>query len=184
MNVSTLCLAVLSTGDAAGYDIRKHVTEGVYSHFLDASFGSIYPALSRMETDQLVTSRTETTAGKPARKVYSITEEGRDAFLEALHRPIRKDVYRSEFLLLAMFAAHLQPAHVRAAIDAQLAFLRSEIETIDETAASIESPAAHWVADCGRVCIQHNIDYIEARRGELEALAGTELGDPLPLAAE
>ena len=184
MNVSTLCLAVLSCGDAAGYDIRKHVTEGAFAHFLDASFGSIYPALSRLEVDGLVVGRTETTAGKPARKVYSITPDGRDTLLEALQRPIRKDVFRSEFLLLAMFAEHLEPRRVSAAIDAQLAFLREDLAAIEEAANELDLRTAQWVADYGRECVSKMLDFIETRRGEIEALAGTALADPPLLAAE
>ncbi len=45
MSVRSLCLAILSFGDATGYEIRKESTEGRFSYFDDASFGSIYPAL-------------------------------------------------------------------------------------------------------------------------------------------
>jgi len=46
MSVRGLCLAILSYGDATGYEIRKESTEGRFSYFDDASFGSIYPALA------------------------------------------------------------------------------------------------------------------------------------------
>ena len=74
MSVRSLCLAILSFGDATGYEIRKESTEGRFSYFDDASFGSIYPALARLESEGLVTVREEPQAGKPARKVYSITD--------------------------------------------------------------------------------------------------------------
>ena len=44
MNVRTICLAILYDGEATGYEIRKLSVEGEYSYFIDASFGSIYPA--------------------------------------------------------------------------------------------------------------------------------------------
>jgi PadR family transcriptional regulator AphA len=74
MSVRGLCLAILSGGDATGYEIRKESTEGRFSYFDDASFGSIYPALARLEAEGMVTVREEPQAGKPARKVYSITD--------------------------------------------------------------------------------------------------------------
>ena len=40
MNVRTLCLGVLSLGEATGYEIKK-LLESRFSHFYDASFGSI-----------------------------------------------------------------------------------------------------------------------------------------------
>lgn len=188
MNISTLCLALLSCGDAAGYDIRKATTEGHFSHFLDASYGAIYPALSRMETDGLVTSRTEHTEGKPPRKVYSITGSGREALIESLHRPMRKDVFRSEFLMLTMFAEHLEPAIVTEAIERQLAFLRDDLAQIEEGAAEFDLGTVDWVAGYGRFCIRQQIDYIEGQRASIEAIAGRLIDDGgvvgLPLAAE
>ena len=43
MNVRTLCLGVLSAGEASGYEIKKEIEEGLFSHFIEASYGSIYP---------------------------------------------------------------------------------------------------------------------------------------------
>jgi DNA-binding PadR family transcriptional regulator len=37
MNVRTLCLGILSTGEASGYEIKKDIEEGLFSHFIDAS---------------------------------------------------------------------------------------------------------------------------------------------------
>ena len=52
MNVRTLCLGVLSFGDATGYEIKKMAEDGLFSHFIEASFGSIYPALTKMTDEQ------------------------------------------------------------------------------------------------------------------------------------
>lgn len=90
MSVRSLCLAILSFGDATGYEIRKESTEGRFSYFDDASFGSIYPALARLEAEGLVTVREEPQAGKPARKVYSITEAGRKVFIDSCASPRRQ----------------------------------------------------------------------------------------------
>ena len=87
MSVRSLCLAILSFGDATGYEIRKESTDGRFSYFDDASFGSIYPALARLESEGLVTVREEPQAGKPARKVYSITEAGHAELIDYLCEP-------------------------------------------------------------------------------------------------
>ena len=96
MNVRTLCLAVLFDTEASGYEIRKQSTG---SYFVEASFGSIYPALAKLEDEGLVTSRIENQEGRPAKKVYSITEAGRSELLDAMFQKLDPDVFRSEFLL-------------------------------------------------------------------------------------
>ena len=40
MDVKTLCLGVLTLGDASGYEIRKQFEEGPFAHFFGASYGS------------------------------------------------------------------------------------------------------------------------------------------------
>ena len=76
MNVRTLCLGILTTGEASGYEIKKEIEEGLFSHFIDASYGSIYPALTQLAGEGLVTVRAEEQSGKPDKKVYAITPKG------------------------------------------------------------------------------------------------------------
>lgn len=175
MNVRTLCLAVLNCGDATGYEIRKLVSEGHFSHFVDASFGSIYPTLNRLHDDGLVTQREERQAGKPARKVYSISDEGRFAFLENLKQPAQKDIFKSGFLLLAMCAELMDPKDVSVAIDRQIEYLENEIAMIDGEVREVDLAGADWVGDYGRTCLTTGLAFIRERRAELEALAGTGL---------
>lgn len=185
MNVRILCLAILGCGDSTGYEIRKHLSDGHFSHFGDASFGSIYPALTRMEGEGLVTSREETQVGKPNRKVYSVTDAGRQHFIEGLSRPHQKDLFKSEFLLLAMCAELMQPGDVCRAIDMQIGYLKSELELIDSAIEEVEFGGADWVADYGRVCLNASLDFITKNRAALEAIAGTGIGKSAdPIAAE
>ena len=47
MDVKTVCLGMLSDGEASGYDLKKQF-ESSFGHFFAAGFGSIYPALSSL----------------------------------------------------------------------------------------------------------------------------------------
>ncbi|MBZ0218286.1 MAG: PadR family transcriptional regulator, partial [Fimbriimonadaceae bacterium] len=100
MNVRTLCLGILNFEEATGYEIKKLSVEGRFSHFIDASFGSIYPALTRLCDEGLVNVRVEQQEGKPARKVYSITDAGRAEFIASLNEAPAPDKIKSEFLFL------------------------------------------------------------------------------------
>lgn len=176
MNVKTLCLAILYFEEATGYEIRKMSTEGRYSHFVDASFGSIYPALNRLEQDGLVTFLEKTEAGKPNRKVYSITDAGRAHFLESLYEPPTKDVYRSEFLMIAMCAEFLPVEVVTKAIETRVKHLEGEIEHLKGLTENQHSTAGiRWATDYGMDCMQNSLNHLSKNRDELEALAGTHI---------
>ena len=172
MNVREVCLAILNFREASGYEIKKLSTESHYAHFVDASFGSIYPALNKLEADGLVTAREERQAGKPPRKMYSITPKGRDALVEQLEISPREDVFKSEFLLIAMCAHLLDRETVSRAIDTNLSQTRALIEKIEEAGRSEEDvPAAAWLTRFGHVCMAAHLNFLETNRGELEELA-------------
>lgn len=173
MNVKTLCLAILYFEEATGYEIRKMSTEGKYSHFVDASYGSIYPALNRLEGDGHVTFRQETEIGKPGRKIYSITDTGRSVFLKSLTEPPAKDIFRSEFLMIAMCAEFLPPDVIRSAIETRTGQLQAEINLLKGFAKDPKtSSSIKWVADYGMNCMQNSLNHLSTNREKLEELAG------------
>ncbi|NQV55301.1 MAG: PadR family transcriptional regulator, partial [Rhodospirillales bacterium] len=106
MDTRSICLGVLSLGDATGYEIKKLFEEGPFSHFFDAGYGSIYPALNKLLQDKLATCRTEEQIGRPAKKIYSITDAGTVALREALHEVPARDKIRSDALAM-MFFGHM-----------------------------------------------------------------------------
>jgi len=89
MDSKTLCLGALILGDASGYEIKKLFEEGPFSYFHQTSFGSIYPALGNLMEEGLVTCDERAQDGRPDKKVYSLTEAGRAAFIHALGKTRR-----------------------------------------------------------------------------------------------
>ena len=182
MNVRTLCLAILHSGDATGYEIKKLSVEGKYSYFVDASFGSIYPALARLEADGMVTVREEIQSGKPARKVYSITPAGRAELVAQLSMPPAPDIFRSEFLLIAMNAELLDGRQISEAIALRRRQIGDEIAHLEAVASSEEHPGARWIARYGIACMKASLGFLEENREELEtfALAGARVAGAAP----
>ena len=79
---AALILKVLSLGYRFGFDIME--VTGLPS-------GTVYPALRRLERDELVSSQWEPEAevngsGRPARRYYEITSQGKAAALVATNR--------------------------------------------------------------------------------------------------
>ncbi|MBU6496635.1 MAG: PadR family transcriptional regulator [Acidobacteria bacterium] len=127
-------LGLLMERDHHGYEIRTEVRERL-TFGAPLSFGSIYPALARLERTGLVevadgtTSfasrlstgslsgeraslralRSGTPLGRRGRKVYRITAQGREAFSELLADPNGGDDSRGFSLRIAL-AKYLTPA--------------------------------------------------------------------------
>lgn len=62
---------------------------------LEASESTVYPILSRLKSDGLVTARKEASSGGPPRQVYEITEAGRQRLerLAEYWRRLTESVY-------------------------------------------------------------------------------------------
>ena len=119
MDVKTVCLGMLTTGPASGYDLKKEF-ESSFVHFFAAGYGSIYPALSWLSENGLVDCEEVPQEGKPDRKVYRITEEGHNFLLEALKNPDPCHKVRSEFLATMCFSHLMRPQDIETVLDNRL----------------------------------------------------------------
>ena len=169
MNVRTLCLGVLSTGEASGYEIKKSIEEGMFSHFIEASYGSIYPALTQLAGEGLLTVRAEEQTGKPDKKVYAITDVGRQALARSIAVLPAKDRYKSEFLFQMLLRQYLTPDMMVAAIDKQLADLNSDLARIADCKCSEQPHAgARFVADYGEAVLTAAVKCLNEKKAELQ----------------
>jgi PadR family transcriptional regulator AphA len=170
MHVRTLCLGALALGDASGYEIKKLFEEGVFSHFSEASFGSIYPALTKLTDDGLLTCQAHSQEGRPDKKVYSLTELGRKTFQEALFQPIQPDKYRSDFLFSLVFANQMPAARISEILNNKLEELKEELKRIEAGGGVSKAPSGDLVKEFGAHVTVSMIEFLEKNRSRIEAL--------------
>ena len=170
MDSKTLCLAVLSQGDASGYEIRKAVETGPFGHIQDIGYSSIYPALSRLRDDGLVTVTEYAQDGRPNKKVYRLTGDGRMSLLGALQEPTESDKMRSDFLFRMLFADILPPAVVENMLDARLREIDTTIARMDARAQNgFENVGEEFLNGFAATVQRAMADYIEENRYQLVA---------------
>ena len=101
-------LASIAHEPKSGYDLTKWFAR-IASHFCSAGYGSIYPALSRFEEDGLVVHEVVPSGQGPERKVYSLTERGKDVLLGWSGEPAAGSDIRDEQLVKALSYGMLPP---------------------------------------------------------------------------
>ena len=181
MDVKTLCLGVLSRGEASGYEIKKAFAEGPFSHFHQASFGSIYPALNALSAEGLVEARALAQHKRPDKKIYSITPKGRNALVSALMTEPAPDAMRSDFLFILSFAQYLPPARVDKLIDQRIVWYREALARMESCACNETiPPGPTFVRGMGIAVYRAAANYLEANREKLIA----EISDSALLVAE
>ena len=105
--IDCVILGLLSHEELTGYEIKKRM-DTTLKYFWNASYGSIYPALSDLVNRGLATKR-EDTENKRNKLIYTITDAGRNYLKELLALPVLKDELRYE-TLLKLFFGHEQGA--------------------------------------------------------------------------
>ncbi|HSC17682.1 MAG TPA: PadR family transcriptional regulator [Rhizomicrobium sp.] len=168
MDVRTICLGILTRGDATGYEIKKVFEDGGLQHFVEASFGSIYPALSRLTDEGLVSVREEPQEKRPDRKVYSVTAAGRTAFVAALMKPLPEDRHRSPFVFAMLFSDLLPESRVESLIDGYIAQSESKLAHLKQKATEPLRAGERFANELGRTMYENMLDFLRTRRAEIQ----------------
>jgi Predicted transcriptional regulators len=103
-------LGFLCEKDMTGYEIKQKMTLST-SNFIDASFGSIYPMLKKMEKGGLIKYEEVVEEGR-FKKSYGITEKGKSEFLEWLKTPCTFSPFNYEYLNKLFFYKYLDDLEV------------------------------------------------------------------------
>lgn len=188
-------LGLLEERDLHGYEIRRQLREHL-GLLANVSFGSIYPALTRLEKSGAVVAteasvsgtsgivaaapptgslsgelavlrarRHSPTRGRRGRKVYRITDAGRELFAELLAGGGAADDARSFSLRLA-FARHLAPQARLALLERRRAQLVQRLGEADETRVDLDVYA--------RSVVQHTADGVARDISWLDTLIASE----------
>ncbi|MDH5556077.1 MAG: PadR family transcriptional regulator [Alphaproteobacteria bacterium] len=167
MDVRTVCLGVLTLGDATGYEIRKMFEEGPFQYFTDAGFGSIYPALKKLHDEAYVTLREQAQDNRPDKKVYTITPAGRAAFTAALGKAPGLDKFRSDFLLAIFFEHFLPPGMIEETIEERARWYREKLEHMQSCDRAGWGAGPVFVNQFGQAIYGAAVKFLEENRDTL-----------------
>jgi len=98
-------LGMLFEKPQSGYEIRQFMLEST-DHFWQETDASIYPMLKTLETEGKVTGKSEF-VGKRERRIFEISQSGKDEFLAWMSRPPEKESRRNELLLKLFLGANV-----------------------------------------------------------------------------
>jgi DNA-binding PadR family transcriptional regulator len=89
-NLSLAILGHMSMGPLSGYSIQKLFLTTAWKAF-SSSPGAIYPALKRLEAAGFIRGTVEKKNSLRPRKVYVLTEKGREGLVAYLSRPVTRE---------------------------------------------------------------------------------------------
>jgi DNA-binding PadR family transcriptional regulator len=99
-------LGILTCRPMTGYEIKQFFDSSV-QHFWNAELSQIYPTLKGLEEHALVDMRVEAQENRPTRKIYGITDAGREEFARWVRAPQAPADLRDPFLIKVFFGTEV-----------------------------------------------------------------------------
>jgi PadR family transcriptional regulator, regulatory protein AphA len=113
----------------SGYDLVQTFRASMV-HYWHAHPGQIYPTLERMERDGWIAGREVIQRGRPNKRIYSISSEGRRVLLEWLGSPYEQLKMKNPPLLKSRFLGHLGADGARAKFAEMRGAMASYLEVL------------------------------------------------------
>lgn len=106
MSLKHALLGILGYGQMTGYELKQFFDSSV-QHFWNAELSQIYPTLKSLEEAGFVDMHVEVQQNRPNKKVYDITETGRDEFQRWARVPQPPADLRDPFLIKVFFGTQV-----------------------------------------------------------------------------
>lgn len=128
--VDNIILGCLSLRPMSGYEIKRLISIST-SLFYNASYGSIYPILKKLEEGGQL-SADEVVENGRFKKIYALTGAGRQDFLEWLENPPKPIVMKNDMLVRLFFYHNLPQEKILALTAAHIEQLKAFRQELDE----------------------------------------------------
>ncbi|HUP99470.1 MAG TPA: PadR family transcriptional regulator [Aeromicrobium sp.] len=170
-------LVSLTEKSASGYELARRFDASI-GNFWSASHQQIYKVLARMESDKLVSADLVAQDGRPDKKVYAITGEGRDELSRWLAQPSKPEALRSEFVVKLRALHLLDKDAFRAEVQSRRAAHAAKLDEYDASERKFfpdpnaipEELVGAWLALRGGMRVERNA--VEWCDEILQALGG------------
>jgi DNA-binding PadR family transcriptional regulator len=160
--IDYIILGFLLEKEMTGYDIKQKITLST-ANFYDASFGSIYPALRRLEAKNIIASKESIKNGK-LKNIYHILNAGKQTFMDWVKEPLMLHQSRNEYLLKIFFYRYLSKEEVIIRITEFITLLEEHKANLVKIEPLVESKADFFQLStlrCGLDGYQFLIDWFQ-----------------------
>ncbi|MGH1428532.1 MAG: PadR family transcriptional regulator [Arenicella sp.] len=103
MSLKHAILSLLVESERSGYDLTKNFESSV-AFYWSASHQQIYKTLADMHKENWIDLRLQVQSGKPDKKIYSLTAEGKKELSQWALEPVKHAAPKNQLLIKLMLA--------------------------------------------------------------------------------
>jgi DNA-binding PadR family transcriptional regulator len=173
MPLAHAILGFLEYQPMSGYDLKKFFDQSI-THFWSATQSHIYKALEKLEKDGMVRSTIIPQEGKPNRKQYETTDEGRVELRQWISTPLPIEGAREAWLIQVFFAHNLENEEIANLFEKRINALRTYLYQCENAQKGIDENykqvGIKRLRDLWQLTLDYGTDYY---KNEIEWLEKT-----------
>jgi len=158
-------LAFIEYQPTSGYDLKKFFDVSV-AHFWSATQSHIYKSLEGLERKGWAEVRVIQQDGKPNRKEYQITDDGRSELRRWMTTPLPMDPVREAALIQIFFSHFSRNEEIVALIEARMQEIRVRLHNLRTSAQTAINENAQQIGierarQLWQITLDYGIEYYE-----------------------
>ncbi len=160
-------LALLAKEPAHGYELKAQLEQIFGEAYPSPNIGQIYVTLQRLERDGLVRSQDVVQTTRPNKRVYELTDAGREALIGWVDRPSDGPRVRDDFFMKLALSQHSGTSDRLGLINRQRRHYLSQMRGLAALAASCERPIPRLLIEGAMLHLQADLDWLQRCQEEM-----------------
>lgn len=154
-------LALLAKEPAHGYELKSQLEQIFGDAYPAPNIGQIYVTLQRLERDGLVCSQDVVQATRPNKRVYELTDAGREAVIEWLDRPSEGPRVRDEFFMKLALSPLTGTSDRLGLINRQRRHYLAQLRSLSELAVAADRRIPKLLIEGAILHLQADLDWLQ-----------------------
>ncbi|MFD3455013.1 PadR family transcriptional regulator [Streptomyces sp. NPDC058691] len=163
-------MALLAKGPAHGYELKTELEKLFGAAYPQPNIGQIYVTLARLEKSGLIRGEDVTQSGRPNKRIYELTDAGREAVSAWFEEPSSEPRVRDEFFMKLALAPATGMADQVSLINRQRRHYLNLMRAMSRLAAGEDrdNRIAQLLIEGATLHLQADLDWLERCQEELE----------------
>jgi len=160
-------LALLAKEPAHGYELKSQLEQIFGEAYPTPNIGQLYVTLQRLERDGLVQSQDVVQATRPNKRVYELTDAGREALLSWIDRTSEGPRVRDDFFMKLVLSQMSGTSDRLGLINRQRRHYLGQMRSLTDLAAVTSSQIPRLLIEGAILHLQADLDWLQRCQEEL-----------------
>jgi DNA-binding PadR family transcriptional regulator len=160
-------LALLAKEPAHGYELKTQLEQVFGEAYPTPNIGQIYVTLQRLERDGLVRSQDVVQTTRPNKRVYELTDAGREALVSWVDKPSQGPRVRDDFFMKLALSQLTGSSDRLGLINRQRRHYLNQMRSLSELADTGSRQIPRLLIEGAMLHLQADLDWLQRCQEEL-----------------